>query len=168
VVTNILLRCAVNPGALDNIKLVQVFELLQIAADALAHTERRAEDETMSGRTRPQVMRLTEAAADRIKAVMANADHPIAAIRVGVKNGGCAGMSYFMEYAESLNPLDEVIEDKGVRILVDPKAVLFLLGTEMDYKIDKLSAQFVFNNPNQTAACGCGESVQIEPASDAT
>jgi iron-sulfur cluster assembly protein len=109
-------------------------------------------------------MRLTEAAAERIQAVMANADHPIAAIRVGVKNGGCAGMSYFMEYAEKIEPLDEVIEDKGVRILVDPKAVLFLLGTEMDYKIDKLSAQFVFNNPNQTAACGCGESVQIEPA----
>jgi len=96
---------------------------------------------------------------------MAKADHPIAAIRVGVKNGGCAGMSYFMEYADAINPLDEVIEDKGVRILVDPKAVLFLLGTEMDYKIDKLSAQFTFNNPNQTAACGCGESVQIEPAS---
>lgn len=111
-------------------------------------------------------MRLTEAAADRIKAVMAKADHPIAAIRVGVKNGGCAGMSYFMEYAETVNPLDEVIEDRGVRILVDPKAVLFLLGTEMDYKIDKLAAQFVFNNPNQTAACGCGESVQIEPARD--
>jgi iron-sulfur cluster assembly protein len=117
-----------------------------------------------AARPRPQVMRLTEAAAERIQAVMANADHPIAAIRVGVKNGGCAGMSYFMEYAEKIEPLDEVIEDKGVRILVDPKAVLFLLGTEMDYKIDKLSAQFVFNNPNQTAACGCGESVQIEPA----
>jgi iron-sulfur cluster assembly protein len=109
-------------------------------------------------------MRLTDAAADRIKAVMANADRPIEAVRVGVKNGGCAGMSYFMEYAEAVNPLDEVIEDKGVRILVDPKAVLFLLGTEMDYKVEKLSAQFVFNNPNQTAACGCGESVQIEPA----
>jgi iron-sulfur cluster assembly protein len=117
-------------------------------------------------RPRPQVMRLTDAAADRIKAVMANADHPIAGVRVGVKNGGCAGMSYFMEYAEAPNPLDEVVEDKGVRILVDPKAVLFLLGTEMDYKVEKLSAQFVFNNPNQTAACGCGESVQIEPATD--
>ena len=115
-------------------------------------------------RPRPQVMRLTEAAADRIKAVMAKTDRPIAAVRVGVKNGGCAGMSYYMEYAEKLDPLDEVIEDKGVRILVDPKAVMFLLGTEMDYKIDKLSAQFVFNNPNQTSACGCGESVQIEPA----
>ncbi len=117
-----------------------------------------------TARPRPQVMRLTEAAAERIKAVMAKADRPIAAIRVGVKNGGCAGMSYFMEYAETAGPLDEVIEDKGVRILVDPKAVLFLLGTEMDYKVDKLAAQFVFNNPNQTSACGCGESVQIEPA----
>ena len=119
-----------------------------------------------TARPRPQVMRLTDAAAERIKAVMAKAERPIAAVRVGVKNGGCAGMSYFMEYAESVNPLDEVIEDKGVRILVDPKAVLFLLGTEMDYKVAKLSAQFVFNNPNQTAACGCGESVQIEPAVD--
>jgi iron-sulfur cluster assembly protein len=118
-------------------------------------------------RPRPQVMRLTEAAANRIKAVMAKADRPIEAVRVGVKNGGCAGMSYFMEYADKVDPLDEVIEDKGVRILVDPKAVLFLLGTEMDYRVEKLSAQFVFNNPNQTAACGCGESVQIEPAADA-
>ena len=115
-------------------------------------------------RPKPQVVRLTEAAAERIKAVMAKADRPIAAVRVGVKNGGCAGMSYTMEYAEKINPLDEIVEDKGVRILIDPKAVLFLLGTEMDYKIDKLSAQFVFNNPNQTSACGCGELVQLEPA----
>jgi iron-sulfur cluster assembly protein len=115
-------------------------------------------------RPRPQVVRLTEAAAERIKAVMAKADSPIAAVRVGVKNGGCAGMAYTMEYAEKINPLDEVVEDKGVRILIDPKAVLFLLGTEMDYRIDKLSAQFVFNTPNQTSACGCGESVQLEPA----
>ena len=113
---------------------------------------------------RPQVMRLTDAAAERIKAVMAKAERPVAALRVGVKNGGCAGMSYYMEYADKVDPRDEVIEDRGVRILVDPKAVLFLLGTEMDYKVDKLSAQFVFNNPNQTGACGCGESVQIEPA----
>jgi iron-sulfur cluster assembly protein len=115
-------------------------------------------------RPKAQVVRLTEAAAERIRAVMAKADRPIAAVRVGVKNGGCAGMSYTMEYAETVNPLDEIVEDKGVRILIDPKAVLFLLGTEMDYKIDRLSAQFVFNNPNQTAACGCGESVQLEPA----
>jgi iron-sulfur cluster assembly protein len=109
------------------------------------------------------MMRLTDAAANRIKSVMANAGRPIVGVRVGVKNGGCAGMAYTMEYAESVNPLDEVIEDRGVRILIDPKAVMFLLGTEMDYKVDKLSAQFVFNNPNQTSACGCGESVQIEP-----
>jgi iron-sulfur cluster assembly protein len=115
-------------------------------------------------RPRPQVVRLTEAAAERIKAVMAKADRPISAVRVGVKNGGCAGMSYTMEYADKVDPLDEIVEDRGVRILIDPKAVLFLLGTEMDYKVDKLSAQFVFNNPNQTAACGCGESVQLEPA----
>ncbi len=116
-----------------------------------------------AARPRLQVMRLSDAAAERIKAVMASAERPITAVRVGVKNGGCAGMAYTMEYAEKVNPLDEVIEEKGVRILIDPKAVLFLLGTEMDYKVDKLSAQFVFNNPNQTAACGCGESVQIEP-----
>src|SRR6201996_1762684 len=115
-------------------------------------------------RPKPQVMRLTEAAAERIKTVMAKADRPIAAVRVGVKNGGCGGMAYTMEYADQIGPLDEVIEDKGVRLWIDPKAVLFLLGTEMDYKVDKLSAQFVFNNPNQTSACGCGESVQIEPA----
>jgi len=115
-------------------------------------------------RPKPQVMRLTDAAAERIKAVMANADRPIAAVRIGVKNGGCAGMAYTMEYADKIELMDEVVEDKGVRILIDPKAVLFLLGTEMDYKVDKLSAQFVFRNPNQTSACGCGESVQIEPA----
>ena len=114
-------------------------------------------------RPKPQVMRLTDAAAERIKTVMAKAERSIAAVRVGVKNGGCAGMAYTMEYADKIEPLDEVIEDKGVRILIDPKAVLLLLGTEMDYRVDKLSAQFVFNNPNQTSACGCGESVQIEP-----
>jgi iron-sulfur cluster assembly protein len=112
-------------------------------------------------------MRLTDAAAERIKAIMAKAERPIAAVRVGVKNGGCAGMAYTMDYAEQIGPLDEVVEDKGVRILIDPKAVLFLLGTEMDYRIEKLSAQFVFNNPNQTSACGCGESVQLSPAAEA-
>ena len=120
-----------------------------------------------TARPRPQVMRLTDAAAMRIKEVMARADKPVAGVRVGVKNGGCAGMEYTMEYADSINPDDEVIEDKGVKIMVDPKEVLFLLGTEMDYKTDKLSAQFVFNNPNQTSACGCGESVQLTPAKGA-
>ena len=116
-------------------------------------------------RPKPQVMRLTEAAAARIHAIMAKAERPIAGLRVGVKNGGCAGMAYTMEFAETANPTDEVVEDKGVRILVDPKALLFLLGTEMDYKAEKLAAQFVFNNPNQTSACGCGESVALTPAS---
>ncbi len=119
-----------------------------------------------TARPRPQVMRLTDAAALRIKDVMARAEKPMAGVRVGVKNGGCAGMEYTMEYADSVKPFDEVVEDKGVKILVDPKAILFLLGTEMDYKTEKLSSQFVFNNPNQTSACGCGESVQIEPAKD--
>ncbi len=119
-----------------------------------------------TARPRPQVMRLTEAAASRIKELMAKSDHPIAGLRVGVRNGGCAGMAYTMEYAQAANPTDEVVDDKGVRLLIDPKAVLFLLGTEMDYKIDKMAAQFVFNNPNQTSACGCGESVQLTPASD--
>ena len=118
-------------------------------------------------RPRPQVMRLTDAAAARIKQVMAQADRPVAGVRVGVKNGGCAGMEYTMEYAESVAPTDEVVEDRGVKILIDPKAVLFLLGTEMDYRTEKLSSQFVFNNPNQTSACGCGESVKLAPASSA-
>ena len=115
-------------------------------------------------RPRPQVMRLTDAAADRIKAIMAKSDKPIAGVRVGVKNGGCAGMAYTMEYAEEAAKFDEIVEDKGVKLLIDPKAVLFLLGTEMDFKVDKLSSGFVFNNPNQTSACGCGESVAITPA----
>jgi iron-sulfur cluster assembly protein len=117
-----------------------------------------------TSRPRPQVMRLSEAAAVRIKDLIGKSDRPVAGVRVGVKNGGCAGMSYTMEYAEAVDPRDEVVEDKGVRLLIDPKAVLFLLGTEMDYRIDKLSSGFVFLNPNQTSACGCGESVAITPA----
>jgi iron-sulfur cluster assembly protein len=121
----------------------------------------------VSARPRPQVIRLTDAAAERIKHVMANAVQPVVGVRVGVKNGGCAGMAYTMEYAERIEKADEVVEDKGVRVLIDPKAILFLIGTEMDYKTDKLSAQFVFNNPNQTSACGCGESVKLTPAAEA-
>ena len=116
-----------------------------------------------SPRPRPQVMRLTDAAAERIKSVMAKADRPIAAVRVGVKNGGCAGMAYTVDVAEETRPGDDVVEDKGATVLVDPKAVLFLLGTRMDYRTDKFASQFVFENPNQTSACGCGESVAIEP-----
>ena len=119
-----------------------------------------------TSRPRPQVIRLTDAAAERIKYVMANALQPIVGVRVGVKNGGCAGMEYTMEYVESVGPTDEVVEDKGVKLLIDPKAVLFLIGTEMDWKVGQLSSQFVFNNPNQTSACGCGESVLLTPASE--
>ena len=115
-------------------------------------------------RPRPQVMKLTDAAAQRIQELTRRADSEIVGLRVGVKNGGCAGQSYTVEYAHEIRPTDEVVEDKGVKILVDPKAVLFLLGTEMDYKTDKMQAQFIFNNPNQISACGCGESVQLKPA----
>src|ERR1700751_205907 len=115
-------------------------------------------------RTRPQVMKRTDAAAQRIAELTKRADSDIVGLRVGIKNGGCAGQSYTVEYAHEVRPTDEVVEDKGVKILVDPKAVLFLLGTVMDYKVDKMSAQFIFNNPNQTGACGCGESVQLKPA----
>ena len=111
-----------------------------------------------------KVLTLTDAAADRVKDIMAKADRPIAGVRVGVKNGGCAGMSYTMEYAEAGKPGEDVVEDKGVKVFVDPKAVLFLLGTQMDFQTTKLASQFVFNNPNQTSACGCGESVAITPA----
>ena len=115
-------------------------------------------------RSRPKVMTLTDAAAARVRQIMANADEPVAGLRVGVKNGGCAGMEYTMEWAAEQKPFDEVIEDKGVKVLIDAKAVMFLLGTEMDFQTSALKSGFVFNNPNQTSACGCGESVQITPA----
>lgn len=115
-------------------------------------------------RERAQVIRLTDVAATRIRDILEKSEGRYIGVRVGVKNGGCAGMSYTMDYAEEQGPLDEVVEDKGVRILVDPKAVMFLIGTEMDFKRDKLAARFVFSNPNQTEACGCGESVVIQPA----
>src|SRR5688500_5083239 len=110
-----------------------------------------------------KVLSLTDAAASRVKDIIAKAERPIAGVRVGVKNGGCAGMSYTMEYAEAAKPGEDLVEDKGVKVFVDPKAVLFLLGTEMDFETSKLSSQFVFRNPNQTSACGCGESVAITP-----
>jgi iron-sulfur cluster assembly protein len=113
---------------------------------------------------RRQVMTLTDAAAARVRELTEAADKPIAGFRVGVRNGGCAGMSYTMELAETITPLDEIVEDKGVKLLIDPKAVLFLLGSEMDFKVDRLSATFSFRNPNETSACGCGESVAITPA----
>ena len=112
-----------------------------------------------------KVLSLTDRAADQIKAIMAEADKPVAGLRVGVRNGGCAGMTYTMEYAEGRKPGEDVVEDRGVQVFIDPKAVLFLLGTEMDFTTTKLASQFVFNNPNQTSACGCGESVAITPVS---
>ena len=115
-------------------------------------------------RERPKPVKLTEAAATRIAAIMANADGKYAGVRVGVTNGGCAGMSYTMDYASEAKPFEEVMEDKGVKIFIDPKAILFLIGTELDFVQEKLGARFTFNNPNQTSACGCGGSVQITPA----
>jgi len=115
-------------------------------------------------RERPKAVRLTDAAAVRLREIMDKAEGKYQGVRVGVTNGGCAGMSYTMDYAESASPLEEVVEDRGVRIFIDPKAILFLVGTEMDFVHEKLGARFVFNNPNQTAACGCGESVSITPA----
>jgi iron-sulfur cluster assembly protein len=115
-------------------------------------------------RPRPKVVTLSERAAERVREIMGKAEKPYAGLRVGVKNGGCAGQEYVLEYAEQAGPLDEVVEDKGVTILIDPKAILFLIGTEVDYETSRLSSKFVFNNPNQTDACGCGESVTIVPA----
>ncbi len=114
------------------------------------------------------VVSLSDAAAERIREIISGSDEPKAGLRLGVKNGGCAGMSYTMEWADAVGPYDEVVEDKGVRVLIDPKAILFLLGTRMDYRTDKLSSGFVFENPNQTSACGCGESVQLTPATPPT
>lgn len=117
-------------------------------------------------RPRPKVVTLTDAAAARVKEIMDKADKPYVGLRVGVKNGGCAGQEYVFEYAETRGPIDEVVEDKGVTILIEPKAVLFLIGTEIDYEVSKLSSKFVFHNPNETDACGCGESVTIQPAAE--
>ena len=110
------------------------------------------------------VMKITEAAADRVRAIVENSDRPVVGIRVGVRNGGCAGMSYTVDLADEVRPGDDVVQDKGVTVIVDPKAVLFLLGTVMDFRTTKLASQFVFDNPNQTSACGCGESVALTPA----
>ncbi len=115
-------------------------------------------------RPRPKAVTLTDAAAARVRDIMANAEKDYVALRVGVKNGGCAGQEYTFAYAEAVQPLDEVVEDKGVTILIDPKAILFLIGSEIDYETSKLASKFVFRNPNQTDACGCGESVTIIPA----
>ena len=109
-----------------------------------------------------QVIKLSQNAAERIKDIMSKAEKKTIGVRVGVKSGGCAGMSYVMEYTKEVNPNDEVIEEKGVKVFVDSAAIMYLLGTEMDYKKEELSSTFVFNNPNETERCGCGESFKIE------
>lgn len=109
------------------------------------------------------IVSLTEAAAKRAHEILSAPGKAAAVLRVGIKNGGCAGMSYTLEFADSIGPYDEVVEDKGIKIVIDPKALMFLFGTEMDFETDKLGAGFVFKNPNQTGACGCGESVSITP-----
>jgi iron-sulfur cluster assembly protein len=118
----------------------------------------------MALRERPKILTLTEAAAERMKHIMSRSEDGVIGLRVGVKKGGCAGMEYTMEYARERLPHEDVVEDKGVKVFVEPKAILFLLGTEMDFQTGVLSSGFVFRNPNETSACGCGESVQITPA----
>ena len=114
-------------------------------------------------RPRPKVLSLTDAAAQRVKAIMASKGPSVAGLKIGIKKGGCAGMEYTMDWAEAAGKFDEIVEQDGARVIIDPQAVLYLLGTEMDYRVDKLSAQFAFNNPNQSSACGCGESVNLTP-----
>ena len=107
-----------------------------------------------------QVIKLSDKAADRIKEILSENKDSLG-VRIGVKSGGCAGMSYIMEYAKTQQPNDELIEDKGVKVFIDPSAIMYLLGTEMDYKVEEFSSSFVFNNPNETERCGCGESFKI-------
>ena len=115
----------------------------------------------LAGNPPLKIMSLTEAAKERVRSLMAQAPTPVAALRLGVKNAGCAGMSYTMEFTQTIGKHDTVVDDDGVRLVIDAKAILFLLGTEMDYQVSALSSGFVFNNPNQTSACGCGESVAL-------
>jgi iron-sulfur cluster assembly protein len=118
----------------------------------------------MARRPRPKVVTLTDRAAARMQEIMEATDEKFIGVRIGVKNGGCAGMEYEMSYATEAKPLEEVVEENGIQVLIDPKAILFLIGTEIDFVTEKLSQRFVFRNPNQTDACGCGESVTIVPA----
>src|SRR3954470_6469055 len=119
---------------------------------------------TRPRRELPKAIRLSQSAAARIRDIIASADGKVQGVRVGVTNGGCAGMSYTMDYAEAPQAFEEVVEDQGVKVFIDPKAIMFLIGTEMDFVRDKPASRFVFNNPNQTAASGCGESVTLKPA----
>jgi iron-sulfur cluster assembly protein len=118
----------------------------------------------MARRPRPKIVTLTDRAAARMREIMNAAEENYIGVRIGVKNGGCAGMEYEMSYATEAAPLDEIIDENGVKVLIDPKAILFLIGAEIDFVADKLSQRFTFRNPNQTDACGCGESVTLVPA----
>ncbi len=120
----------------------------------------------MTRRPRPKVVTLTDAAAARVTEIMGAAEENFIGVRIGVKNGGCAGMEYVMSYATESGPLDEVVEENSVKVIIDPKAILFLIGTEIDFVTEKLSRRFIFRNPNQTDACGCGESVTIVPVKE--
>ena len=113
-------------------------------------------------RPRPQIMKLTDAAADRVREILSKSDKPMVGLRIGVKNGGCAGMEYTMDYVAEVNPLDEVVEQDGARVLIAPMAQMFLIGTEIDYEVDLLQAGFKFRNPNVAEACGCGESIKFK------
>ncbi len=113
--------------------------------------------------TKKNAMTLTDTAAERVKALLSKAGSDVIGLRVGVKSSGCAGMAYTMDYAREIGPLDEVVEDKGVKVIIDGKSVMFMLGCEMDFATDKMSSQFTFHNPNQTSSCGCGESVALTP-----
>ena len=108
-----------------------------------------------------QIIKLSDNAAQKTKQIMSEKETNSVGVRVAVKSGGCAGMSYVMEYAKEINPNDEVIEDKGVKLFIDAAAVMYLLGTEMDYKTEQFSSSFVFNNPNESERCGCGESFKV-------
>ncbi|MBD8878788.1 Fe-S cluster assembly scaffold SufA [Roseibium polysiphoniae] len=118
----------------------------------------------MTVRSKFQVMSLTDAAADRVRELVENADRDVLGLRVGIKTGGCAGMEYTMDLVEEAKPGDDVIDEKGVKLYVDPSAVLFLLGTEMDFEVTKFRSGFIFKNPNEVSACGCGESVSLQAA----
>ena len=130
----------------------------------MMETSIQPQTERRERRPRPKVISLTDRAAERVREILAKAEKPYVGLRVGVKNGGCAGQEYVLSYAQGPEPLDETVEDKGVTIFVEPKSILFLIGSEIDYEVEKLAARFVFRNPNETDACGCGESVTITPA----
>jgi iron-sulfur cluster assembly protein len=110
---------------------------------------------------RPAMMTVSDAAAQQVQALLDSRDKPSAGIRIGVRTKGCSGMSYTLEFADEKGPFDEILQDKGVTILIDPKATMFIIGTEMDYVVDKLESGFVFSNPNEKGRCGCGESFHV-------